>query len=163
MKHPCQGLPTISTKFPHQRLSQFIFPQNTLQITKYSAILLDFTGGPKPAPRALTTEFSMAYAIIEDSGTQTKIEPGDRFEIDLRDLKQSQTTITFDKVLLVSSEAGVKIGQPTVAGATVTAKILGQIKDDKIWVERFTRRKGFHRRVGHRQKYLAVQVESINA
>jgi len=105
----------------------------------------------------------MAYAIIEDSGTQTKVEPGDRFEIDLRDLKDGQTTITFDKVLLVSGEAGVKIGQPTVAGATVTAKLLGEIKDTKIWVERFTRRKGFHRRVGHRQKYLAVQVESINA
>lgn len=104
----------------------------------------------------------MAYAIIEDSGTQLKVEPGDRFEVDLRDLKDGQTTITFDKVLFVSSDAGAKIGQPLVAGATVTAKILGQIADDKIFVERFTRRKGFHRRVGHRQKYLAVQVESIN-
>jgi len=104
----------------------------------------------------------MAYAIIEDSGSQFKVEPGDRFEIDLRDIKEGQTTITFDKVLLVSGDAGVKIGQPVVAGATVTAKLLGQIKDDKVWVERFTRRKGFHRRVGHRQKYLAVQVESIN-
>lgn len=104
----------------------------------------------------------MTYAIIEDSGTQLKIEPGDRFEVDLRELKDGQTTLTFDKVLLVAGDAGVKIGQPTVAGATVTAKILGQIKDDKVWVERFTRRKGFHRRVGHRQRYIAVQVESIN-
>ena len=104
----------------------------------------------------------MAYAIIEDSSMQLKVEPGDRFEVDLRELKDGQTTIVFDKVLLVAGDAGVKIGAPTVAGATVTAKILGQIKDDKIWVERFTRRKGFHRRVGHRQKYLAVQVESIN-
>ncbi len=105
----------------------------------------------------------MEYAIVEDSGTQFKIEPGDRFEIDIRDLAEGQTTITFDKVLLVSGESGVKIGQPLVAGATVTAKILGQIKDKKVWVERFTRRKGFHRRVGHREKYLAVQVEAINA
>jgi large subunit ribosomal protein L21 len=104
----------------------------------------------------------MAYAIIEDSGTQLKVEPGDRFEVDLRDVAEGQTTLTFDKVLLVSGDAGVKIGQPLVAGATVTAKILGQIKDTKVWVERFTRRKGFHRRVGHRQKYLAVQVEAIN-
>jgi large subunit ribosomal protein L21 len=104
----------------------------------------------------------MAYAIIEDSGTQLKVEPGDRFEVDLREIKDGQTTLTFDKVLLVSGDGGVKIGQPTVAGATVTAKILGQIKDTKVWVERFTRRKGFHRRVGHRQKYLAVQVEAIN-
>jgi large subunit ribosomal protein L21 len=104
----------------------------------------------------------MAYAIVEDSGTQFKVEPGDRFEVDLRDLAEGQTTITFDKVLLVSGDAGVKIGQPLVAGATVTAKILGQIKDDKVYVERFTRRKGFHRRVGHRQKYIGVQIEAIN-
>ena len=104
----------------------------------------------------------MPYAIIQDSGTQLKVEPGDRFHVDLRELPEGQTSITFDKVLLVSGDAGVKIGQPTVAGATVTAKILGQVADDKIWVERFTRRKGFHRRVGHRQKYIAVQVESIN-
>jgi large subunit ribosomal protein L21 len=104
----------------------------------------------------------MAYAIIEDSGSQLKVEPGDRFEVDLRDLADGQTTITFDKVLLVSGEGGVKIGAPVVAGATVTAKILGKVAADKIYVERFTRRKGFHRRVGHRQKYIAVQVETIN-
>jgi large subunit ribosomal protein L21 len=104
----------------------------------------------------------MAYAIIEDSGTQFKVEPGDRFEIDLRDLPEGAASITFDKVLFVSSDAGVKIGQPVVAGASVTAKLLGQIKDDKVYVERHTRRKGFHRRVGHRQRYLAVQVETIN-
>ena len=104
----------------------------------------------------------MAYAIIEDSGTQLKVEAGDRFEVDLRELKDGQTTITFDKVLLVSGDAGVKIGTPVVEGASVTAKILGQVAGDKIFVERFTRRKGFHRRVGHRQKYIAVQVESIN-
>ena len=104
----------------------------------------------------------MAYAIIEDSGTQFKVEPGDKFEIDLRDLTDGQSTITFDKVLLVSGDAGVKIGQPLLAGATVTAKLLGPVKGDKITVERFIRRKGFHRRVGHRQKYLAVQIETIN-
>ena len=104
----------------------------------------------------------MAYAIVEDSGTQFKVEPGDRFEIDLRDLPDGATTITFDKVLMVSTDAGVKVGQPIVAGATVTAKLLGQIKDDKVYVERFTRRKGFHRRNGHRQQYLAVQVEAIH-
>ncbi len=104
----------------------------------------------------------MAYAIIEDSGTQFKVETGDKFEIDLRELPEGTTAITFDKVLLISGDAGVKIGQPTVAGATVTAKLLGQVKGDKIYVERFTRRKGFRRRVGHRQQYLAVQVEAIN-
>lgn len=104
----------------------------------------------------------MAYAIVEDSGTQFKIQKDDVLEIDIRELPADAATITFDKVLLISGDSGVKIGQPTVAGATVTAKILGDTKADKIYVERFTRRKGFHRRVGHRQKYLAVKIESIN-
>ncbi len=65
----------------------------------------------------------MPYAIIEDSGTQTKVQPGDRFEIDLRDLTDGQTTITFDKVLFVSGDVagaegggGVRIGQPLGRG-----------------------------------------------
>lgn len=104
----------------------------------------------------------MAYAIVEDSGTQFKVEPGDRLEIDLRPLAEGTTTLTFDKILLVSNDSGVKIGQPVVAGASVTAKIIGEMKADKIFVERFTRRKGFHRRVGHRQRYIGIQIESIN-
>jgi len=134
-------------------------PANRLKTKRESCILRDFHAGESPANCGVML---MAYAIIEDSGTQFKVEPGDRFEIDLRDLADGQTNITFDKVLLVAGDGGVKVGQPVVAGATVTAKILGQIKDDKVYVERHTRRKGFHRRVGHRQKYIAVQVEAIN-
>lgn len=104
----------------------------------------------------------MAYAIVEDSGTQFKVEPGDKLEIDLRPLAEGATSLTFNKILLVSNDSGVKIGQPVVAGASVTAKIIGEMKADKIFVERFTRRKGFHRRVGHRQRYIGVQIESIN-
>ena len=121
------------------------------------AILLDF-----PGFAGAIGDSTMAYAIIEDSGTQFKVEPGDKFEVDLRDLAEGAETLTFDKVLFVSSDSGVKIGQPVVAGATVTARLLGEIKDDKVYVERHVRRKGFHRRVGHRQRYLAVQIESIN-
>ena len=105
----------------------------------------------------------MAYAIVEDSGTQFKVQPGDTLKIDLRDVADGVNNITFDKVLLVSNDSGVHIGQPMVKGATVTAEIIGQVKDDKIWVERFTRRKGFHRRVGHRQQHIAVKITAINA
>jgi large subunit ribosomal protein L21 len=105
----------------------------------------------------------MAYAVFQDSGTQFKVEPGDVFEVDVRPLPEGATTLKFDQVLMVSNDSGVKIGQPLVPGASVTAKILGPVKADKIFVERFTRRKGFHRRVGHRQKYLAIRVESIDA
>ena len=104
----------------------------------------------------------MAYAIVEDSGTQFKVQPGDTLKVDLRDVPADAKNITFDKVLLVSNDSGVHIGTPGLNGASVAAEILGRVKDDKIWVERFTRRKGFHRRVGHRQQYLAVKITSIN-
>ncbi len=104
----------------------------------------------------------MAYAIFEDSGTQFKVQPGDTLKIDLRDVPDNTTSINFDKVLLVSNDTGVHIGEPVLSGATVSADIIGQVKADKIYVERFTRRKGFHRRVGHRQKYIAVKVTAIN-
>lgn len=104
----------------------------------------------------------MAYAVIEDSGTQFKVEPGDKLYIDLRELPDGSSSITFDRVLFTSGDAGARIGQPLVEGASVTATVVGEVKDDKIYVERFTRRKGFHRRVGHRQRYLAIQIDTIN-
>jgi len=66
------------------------------------------------------------YAIIEDSGTQIKVQKGDVVDIDLRDAADG-STITFDRVLAVGDAAGgsaAKIGMPYVAGATVTAKVL---------------------------------------
>ncbi|MCL5769851.1 MAG: 50S ribosomal protein L21 [Planctomycetes bacterium] len=104
----------------------------------------------------------MAYAIIQDSGTQFKVQAGDTLTIDPRTLPPDAATITFEKVLLVSNDQGVKIGQPFLNGASVTARILGTIKDRKVYVERLTKRKGFHRRVGHRQRYLAVRIETLS-
>ena len=103
----------------------------------------------------------MAYAIVQDSGTQFKVQAGDTLLVDLRTLPQDATTMTFEKVLLVSSDQGVRIGQPFLDGASVTARILGPVQDRKVYVERLTKRKGFHRRVGHRQRYLAVRIETL--
>lgn len=101
------------------------------------------------------------YAIIADSGKQFKVEEGLQLEIDLRDAKEGDS-ITFDRVLALSSEAGFKLGQPLVAGATVTAKVLGMVKGEKLVVQKFRRRKNSRRRTGHRQKYTKVVIEKIN-
>jgi len=104
------------------------------------------------------------YAIIEDSGTQIKVKEGDVIKVSLRELSPEQATLTFDKVVLVSTdgaEAAGKIGQPYVAGATVTADILGEKRGEKVRIVKFNRRKNYKRTKGHRQDHLEVKVTGI--
>ena len=100
------------------------------------------------------------YAIIADSGRQYKVEEGQILEIDFREAKAGDK-LTFDRVLAVSKESGFTLGKPTVSGATVSAKVIGETKGDKIFVQKFRRRKNSKRRTGHRQKYVKVVIESI--
>ncbi|MBL1216763.1 MAG: 50S ribosomal protein L21 [Planctomycetes bacterium] len=101
------------------------------------------------------------YAIIEDSGSQMKVQQGDVFEIDLRDAK-ADDEITFDHVLLVGPDEGdAVIGTPYVNGAAVTAKVLCEKKGEKLQIIKYKRRKGYKRKVGHRQPYLTVEVTGI--
>ena len=102
------------------------------------------------------------YAIIEDSGTQFKVTSGDRIRID-RHVKEDEKTITFDRVMLVAGEGAPKVGSPLVAGATVTAEVLGEVKGAKIDIQKYKRRKGYHRKIGHRQRYTEVRISAINA
>jgi large subunit ribosomal protein L21 len=102
------------------------------------------------------------YAIIDESGKQFKVTSGDTIDID-RLGAESEKTITFDRVLLVGGEGEPRIGTPTVAGATVTAEVVGPSKGPKVEIVKYRRRKGYHKHLGHRQKYLRVRVTSINA
>ena len=102
------------------------------------------------------------YAIIADSCRQFKVEEGQEVVVDLRDA-EAGSTITFDQVLAVSGDDGVKIGKPTVDGASVTAEVLGETKGKKIYVQKFRRRKNSRRRTGHRQHYTTVRIDSINS
>ena len=101
------------------------------------------------------------YAIIAADGRQYKVQQGDEIQIDLREGANSGDAITFDQVLLVSGEAGVQVGKPTVAGASVAAEVLLQEKGEKIYVQKMRRRKNFRRRTGHRQKYTRVRIGAI--
>jgi large subunit ribosomal protein L21 len=104
------------------------------------------------------------YAIIADGSHQYRVEEGLVFEVQLHDVADDAKTITFDRVLMVGdAEGGPKIGTPTVPGANVAATIVRELKGDKLTIEKFSRRKGYHLRKGHRQKYLQVKVNSITA
>jgi large subunit ribosomal protein L21 len=101
------------------------------------------------------------YAIIEDSGTQFKVTSGDRIKID-RPFQPDEKSITFDRVLLVAGEGAPRIGSPLVSGATVTADVLGAATGPKLITQKYKRRKGYHRKIGHRQHYTEVKITGIN-
>lgn len=101
------------------------------------------------------------YAIIEEGGKQFKVTSGDTINLD-RTIEDGATSITFDQVLLVAGEGRPKIGAPLVAGATVTADVIGPVKGPKVRTVKHRRRKGYIKTIGHRQKYLAVKVTGIN-
>jgi large subunit ribosomal protein L21 len=101
------------------------------------------------------------YAIIEEGGRQHRVTSGDTLLID-RELNADEKTITFDRVLMVGGEGQPRIGTPLVSGATVTADVIGETKGPKIDTIKYKRRKGYHKKIGHRQPYLNVKVTGIN-
>jgi len=102
------------------------------------------------------------YAIFEDRGKQYKVSAGDMLLIDLQDLPEGQAEITFDKVLMLGEGIDARVGTPWVSGATVTAKVVEELKLAKVRGVKFARRKGFYKRWGHRQRMLKVQIGTIN-
>ncbi len=102
------------------------------------------------------------YAIIEDGGRQYRVEEGNQLEIDYRQISKGDQ-VTFDKVLIISGDDGVKLGSPQIAGATVTAEVLGVTMGKKLVVQKFRRRKNSRRKTGHRQMYTKVQIQKIEA
>jgi large subunit ribosomal protein L21 len=100
------------------------------------------------------------YAIIEEGGRQFKVTSGDTIQID-RKVGDTYKTISFDRVLLIGGEGEPRIGLPTVAGASVVANVIGSQKGPKIDIYKYKRRKGYHKKQGHRQKYTAVKITDI--
>ena len=101
------------------------------------------------------------YAIIVDGGKQYKVREGQLVTIDFRDA-QGGDSVTFDRVLAASDGSNIKIGQPTLAGATVTAEIVDVEQGPKLTVQKFRRRKNSKRRTGHRQIHSVVKISKIS-
>jgi large subunit ribosomal protein L21 len=103
----------------------------------------------------------MAYAVIQTGGKQYRISEGDEIEVEKLDV-EAGTKTELSEVLLVADGVNVVIGEPFVAGASVTAEVVEQFKADKVIAFKFRRRKGYHRTVGHRRKLTKLKIESIS-
>ncbi|MCK4660352.1 MAG: 50S ribosomal protein L21 [Phycisphaerae bacterium] len=103
------------------------------------------------------------YAIIEDRGNQYNVREGDTIEIQLQDVPEDTDKLVFENVLMVGEGENARIGQPLVPDAKVSASIKNEIKGDKVTIFKMKRRKGYRRKQGHRQRYLQIQIDKIEA
>ena len=102
------------------------------------------------------------YAVIKTAGKQFTVAAGDKFSVDRIESKEGDI-VSFPEVLLVSDGDKVQVGTPSVAGASVKAKILAQDNNDKVVIYKKRRRKGYTKKKGHRQTITTLVVESIEA
>ncbi|HMM69030.1 50S ribosomal protein L21 [Gudongella oleilytica] len=100
------------------------------------------------------------YAIIETGGKQYKVQEGDIVYVEKLNADEGQA-VSFDRVLLVSGDAGLVPGKPYVDGAKVEGTVLGQGKAKKIIVYKYKAKKNIRKKQGHRQPFTKVQIDTI--
>ncbi len=102
------------------------------------------------------------YAIIESCGKQYKVTEGDVVFFEKLDTEVGKK-VTFDKVVLVSEEGKVQVGEPYVKGIKVEGKVVSQGKAKKIIVYKMKPKKNYRRKQGHRQPYTKVEITAIKS
>jgi len=102
------------------------------------------------------------FAILETGGKQYKIAEGDILEVELLPEEfVKKNTASLNTVLLVQGDTDLHIGDPYVKHARVKAKVLEEIKGDKIHIYKMKSKKGYRKSQGHRQKLHKIQIEKI--
>jgi len=102
------------------------------------------------------------YAIIETGGKQYRVEAGTHIQVESLPKAKGEELI-LEKVLLLSTEAGVQVGKPTVQGAKVITEVIAQDRHKKIIVFKKRSKKTYKKTQGHRQNYTELLVKSISA
>ena len=100
------------------------------------------------------------YAVIQTGGKQYKVTEGDVIFVEKLDVEEG-ATYTFNEVLAVSGAAGFRAGNPTVEGASVTATVVKNGKSKKSHILRYKAKKNEKKKMGHRQPYTKLQIQTI--
>ena len=101
------------------------------------------------------------YAIIATGGKQYRVQEGDVVRVEKLEAEAGSEYV-FDQVLAVGGEE-MKVGTPTVDGASVTASVVGDGRGKKVVVYKYKRKSGYHKKQGHSQAFTEVKIEKINA
>ena len=101
------------------------------------------------------------YAVIESGSKQYRVSAGDTVQVERLPVEAGKT-VTFDRVLLVSRDGKLTTGAPSVANATVQADVVEHIRGEKKVTYKMKRRKGYHKKIGHRQELSVLRIKEIN-
>jgi large subunit ribosomal protein L21 len=102
----------------------------------------------------------MMYAVFQTGGKQYKASEGDVVRVERLDGKVGDEVL-IDMVLMAAGDEGVKVGTPQLDGVQIVGKIVEQDRARKITVFKHKRRKGYRRKMGHRQAYTALRIDRI--
>ncbi len=102
----------------------------------------------------------MSFAIIETGGKQYKVSASKILEIEKLNAKVGET-VKFKNVLLLNDDKTTEVGNPSISGATVEAKLLDNVKDRTVLVFHKRRRKHSRKKNGHRQRHSKIQITKI--
>ena len=101
------------------------------------------------------------YAVVKIKNQQFRVAPDAKVQVPLMD-SEVGASLTFDEVLMFADGDDVKVGTPTVEGASVAAEVLSHGRSRKIVVFKKKRRKNYRRKNGHRQQYTEIKITGIN-
>ena len=141
-------------------MCEFVFPSSlqrgslctSLSISiSYSNMSKDNTAADKPD-----------FAVIRTGGKQYRVSAGDRIFVE-KVKQESDSELSIGDVLLINQAGSTTVGTPQVEGASVTARILAETKGAKVINYKKKRRKGYHRKVGHRQQLTELEITAINS
>ena len=100
------------------------------------------------------------YAIIRAGGKQAKVRSGDVIEVER--IKDVGDSVEFKPILVVDDDGATHAVPDALADALVTAKVLGEVKGDKIDIFKYKNKTGYRRRMGHRQTFTQLEITDIS-
>jgi len=118
-------------------------------------------GLPCHSESIIEREVLFVFAIVQIGGKQYKVKEGDILFVEKLANDEGET-VNFSEVIAISQDSGFTVGTPTVSGASVSASILKQGKDKKIYVMTYKPKKNQKRKLGHRQPHTKIQIQKIS-
>ncbi len=100
------------------------------------------------------------YAIIQTGGKQYRVKKGDIIDVELLG-ESPEESVEFKEVIILNDGKETKVGLPSVENCIVKAEILAEALGPKVFAYKYKRRKNYHRKRGHRQKYSKVKITDI--
>lgn len=100
------------------------------------------------------------YAIIETGSKQYRVEEGDILEVEKLEGEKGEK-LELKNVLFLNKDTSVKVGYPHVKGGLVLAELVGEVRGPKVTAYKYKKRKGYRRKVGHRQNYSRIKITAI--